>query len=80
MLYRACTQVIILAVRRITCGKKGQEEKIFQCYVSRYVERNDNNDDIPYSSKFLWSGMFVIEVINHVIMAILLEFVSFISD
>ena len=25
------------------------------------------------SSKFLWSGMFVIEVINHVIMAVLLE-------
>ena len=28
---------------------------------------------IPYSSKFLWSGMFVIEVINHVIVAVLLE-------
>ena len=40
---------------------------------SRYVERNDNNDDIPYSSKFLWSGMFMIEVINHVIVAVLLE-------
>ena len=40
---------------------------------SRYVERNDNNHDIPYSSKFLWSGMFAIEVINHVIVAILLE-------
>ena len=40
---------------------------------SRYVERNDSNDDIPYSSKLLWSGMFMIEVINHVIMAVLLE-------
>ena len=37
------------------------------------VERNDNNNDIPYSSKFLWSGMLVIEMINHVIMAVLLE-------
>ena len=37
---------------------------------SRYVERNDNNDD---SFKFLWSGMLVIEVINHVIVAVLLE-------
>ena len=38
---------------------------------SRYVEHNDNNDDISYSSKFLWSGMFVIEVINHVIVVVL---------
>ena len=29
--------------------------------------------NIPYSSKFLWSGMFVIKVINHVIMVVLLE-------
>ena len=28
---------------------------------------------IPYSSKFLWSGMFVIEVINHAIVAVLLK-------
>ena len=47
---------------------------------SRYVERNDNNDDIPYSSKFLWFVIFVIEVINHVIVAYYLKFVSFISD
>ena len=40
---------------------------------SRYVERNDNNDDIPYSSKFLWSEMFVIAVINHVINLCLLS-------
>ena len=40
---------------------------------SRYVEHNDNNDDIPYSSKFLWSEMFVIEVINHVIVVVLLK-------
>ena len=50
MLYRACTQAIILVAHKITCGKKGQEEKIFQCYVIQgegtYVERNDNNDDI----------------------------------
>ena len=46
MLYRVCTQAISLAACKITCGKKGQEEKIFQCYISRYVERNDNNDDI----------------------------------
>ena len=38
---------------------------------SRYVECN--NDDIPYSSKFLQYGMFVIEVINHMIVAVLLE-------
>ena len=41
---------------------------------SRHVERND---DIPYSSKFLWSGMFVIEVINHVIVVVLLEICIF---
>ena len=40
---------------------------------SRYVKRNDNNDDILYSFKFLRSGMFVIEVINHVIVAVLPE-------
>ena len=33
VLNRACTQKIILAVYKIVCGKKGQEEKIFQCYV-----------------------------------------------
>ena len=38
---------------------------------SRYAECN--NDDIPYSSKFLQHGMFVIEVINHMIVAVLLE-------
>ena len=57
VLYKVCIQAISLAACKITCGKKGQEEKIFQCYVSRYVECNDNNDDIPYSSKFLWSGL-----------------------
>ena len=75
MLYRACTQAIILAACKIKCSKKEQEENIFQCYiihgVRRYVECNDNNNDIPYSFKLLWSGMFVIEVINHVIMAVL---------
>ena len=37
MLYRACTQTIILVVRKITCGKKGQEKKIFQWYVIQGV-------------------------------------------
>ena len=32
------------------------------CSLS-YVERNNNNDDIPYSSKFLWSEIFVIHAI-----------------
>ena len=41
-----------------------------------YIERNDN-DDIRYSFKFVWSGMFVIEVINHVIVAVLLEICAF---
>ena len=33
MLNIACTQIIILAARKITCGKKGQEKKISHCYV-----------------------------------------------
>ena len=37
VLNRACTQKIILAVYKIVCGKKGQEEKIFQCYVVQGV-------------------------------------------
>ena len=37
MRYRACTQTIILVARKITCGKKGQEKKIFQCYVIQGV-------------------------------------------
>ena len=45
MLYRVCTQAIILVACKIACGKKGQEEKIFQCYVIQgvgmlNVERN----------------------------------------
>ena len=54
-------------------GTGGKDFPVLCNSRSRYVERNDNNDDIPYSSKFLWFGMFVIEVINHVIMALLLE-------
>ena len=37
MLYRACTQTIILAACKIMCDKKGQEKKIFQCYVIQGV-------------------------------------------
>ena len=37
VLYRACTQAIILATHKITWGKKGQEEKIFQCYIIQGV-------------------------------------------
>ena len=33
----ACTKTIILAAHKITCGKKGQEKKIFQCYVIQGV-------------------------------------------
>ena len=33
--------------------------------------------DILYSSKFLWSGMLVTEVINHVIVAVLIEICVF---
>ena len=47
--------------------QEGTEEKDFPVQRdtrSRYVERKDNNDDIPYSyiasSKFLWSEFFVI--------------------
>ena len=53
-----------------------KDRKDLYLYVickERYVERNDNNDDMPYSSKFLWSGMFVIELTDHVIVAVLLE-------
>ena len=31
--YRAVAQTIILAAHKVTCGKKGQEKRIFQCYV-----------------------------------------------
>ena len=62
---------------KITCGIKGQEEKIFQCYVIQEVGMLNVMITIMIyhicSSKFLWSGMFVIEVIDHVIMAVLLE-------
>ena len=54
-------------------GTGGKYFPVLRNSRSRYVKCNDNNDDIPYSSKFLWSGMFVIEVINHVIVAVLLE-------
>ena len=54
-------------------GTGGKDFPVLHNSRSRYVEHNDNNDDIPYSSKFLWSGKFVIEVINHVIVALLLE-------
>ena len=37
MLYRACAQTIILAARKITCGNKCQEKKIFQFYVIQGV-------------------------------------------
>ena len=42
MPYRACTQTIILAARKITCGKKGQEKRfpVLRDSKSRYVERN----------------------------------------
>ena len=35
-------------VRKITCGKKGREKDfpVLRDSRSRYVERNDNNDDI----------------------------------
>ena len=62
-------------------GTGGKDFPVLRNSRSRYVERNNNNDDIPYSSKrgskFLWSGMFVIEVINHVIVAVLLEICVF---
>ena len=54
-------------------GTGGKDFLVLRNSRSRYVERIDNNDDIPYSSKFLWSGMFVIEVINNVIVTVLLE-------
>ena len=65
---RASAQAIILAARKIMYGKKGQEEKIFQCYVIQGVGVLNIMITlmIPYSSKFLWSGIFVIEVINFV--------------
>ena len=57
MLYRACTQAIILAACKITCGKKGQEEKIFQGYVIQGVGMFNVMIimmiyHIPYSGKF----------------------------
>ena len=51
-------------------GTGGKDFPMLRNSRSRYVERNDNNVD---SFRFLWSGMFVIEVINHVIVAVLLE-------
>ena len=54
-------------------GTGGKDFLVLRNSRSRYVERIDNNDDIPYSSKFLWSGMFVIEVINNVIVTVLFE-------
>ena len=58
-------------------GTEGKDFPVLRNSRSRCVECNDNNDAILYSSKFLWSGMFVIEVINHVIMAVLLEICVF---
>ena len=62
-----CTQRIILVVRKITCGKKGQEKKIFQCYVIQGVGMlNVMIIMMIYhiaSSKFLWSKIFVIHAI-----------------
>ena len=60
----------------MTRRDKGNDFPVLRNSRSRYIERNDN-DDIRYSFKFLWSGMFVIEVINHVIMAVLLEICAF---
>ena len=61
-MYRVCIQIIILVARKITCGMKGQEKKIFQYYmiqrVGTYVERNDNNDD---SCHFALEVNFVIQ-------------------
>ena len=37
MLYIAYTKKIVLAVRKVKCGKKGQEKKIFQCYMIQGV-------------------------------------------
>ena len=54
-------------------GTGGKYFPVLRNSRSRYVKCNDNNDDIPYSSKFLWPGMFVIEVTNHVIVAVLSE-------
>ena len=50
MVNRACIQTIILVACKITCGKKGQEKdfpvlRMIQG-VARYVECNDNNNDI----------------------------------
>ena len=36
-MYRAVAQTIILAARKVTCGKKEQEKKIFECYVVQGV-------------------------------------------
>ena len=61
-------------------GTEGKDFSVLRNSRSRHVKCNDNNDDIrtiSYSSKFLWSGMFVIEVINHVIVAVLLEICVF---
>ena len=41
-------------------GTGGKDFPVLRNSRSRYVECNDNNDDIPYSSKFLWSGMFTV--------------------
>ena len=54
-------------------GTEGKGFPVLRNSRSRYVEHNDNNDDMPYSSKFLWSGKSMFELINHVIVAVLLE-------
>ena len=36
-LYRAVTQTIILAARKVMCGKKEQEKMIFEFYVVQGV-------------------------------------------
>ena len=41
-------------------GTGGKDFPVLRDSRSRYVAHNDNNDDIPYSSKFLWSEIFVI--------------------
>ena len=48
--------------------QEGTGGKDFPVTRSRYVERNDN---ISHNSKFLRSGMFMIEVIDHVIVVVL---------